>query len=112
MRGRYKPGDRGVGSLVADQFDASSIVQETHPVQQVPRQEGVDVGKMIKTDDANGLAHGRDAKLDALAVLTRSIIETHGWPTEAAKEAFFAAGYGTAEYLEVIVVITANTLLN
>ncbi len=69
-----------------------SVVQETYPVQQVPRQEGVDVGEMIETDDANGLAHGHDAKLDALAVLTRSIIETHGWPTEEAKEAFFAAG--------------------
>ncbi len=44
-----------------------------------------------------------DPKLDALAVLTRSVVETRGWPTEAAKEAFFAAGYGAREYLEVIV---------
>ncbi len=53
-----------------------------------------------------------DPKLDALAVLTRSIVETRGWPTEAAKEAFFAAGYGTAEYLEVIVGVTVKTLSN
>ncbi len=53
-----------------------------------------------------------DAKLDALAVLTRSIVETRGWPTDAAKEAFFAAGYGASEYLEVIVGVTVKTLSN
>ncbi len=53
-----------------------------------------------------------DTKLDALAVLTRSVVETRGWPTEAAKEAFFAAGYGTSEYLEVIVGVTVKTLSN
>ena len=53
-----------------------------------------------------------DPKLDALAALTRSIVETRGWPTEAAKEAFFTAGYGTREYLEVIVGVTVKTLSN
>ncbi len=53
-----------------------------------------------------------DPKLDALAVLTRSIVETRGWPTEPAKAAFFAAGYGTREYLEVIVGVTVKTLSN
>ena len=53
-----------------------------------------------------------DTRLDALAVLTRSIVETRGRPTEAAKEAFFQAGYGTAEYLEVIVGVTVKTLSN
>ena len=53
-----------------------------------------------------------DAKLDALAALTRSIVETRGWPTEAAKEAFFAAGYGAREYLEVVVGVTVKTLSN
>ncbi len=53
-----------------------------------------------------------DAKLDALAVLTRSIVETRGWPTDAAKEAFFTAGYGTQQYLEVIVGVSLKTLSN
>ena len=53
-----------------------------------------------------------DAKLDVLAVLTRSIVETRGWPTDTAKEAFFAAGYGAREYLEVIVGVTVKTLSN
>ncbi len=53
-----------------------------------------------------------DTRLDALAVLTRSVVETRGWPSEAAKEAFFAAGYGATEYLEVIVGVTVKTLSN
>ena len=53
-----------------------------------------------------------DAKLNALAVLTRSIVETRGWPDEAAKAAFFAAGYGAREYLEVVVGVTVKTLSN
>ena len=53
-----------------------------------------------------------DSKLEALAVLTRSIVETRGWPSEVAKEAFLAAGYGASEYLEVIVGVTVKTLSN
>ena len=53
-----------------------------------------------------------DAKLEALAALTRSIVETRGWPTEDAKDAFFGAGYGTAEYLEVILGIAVKTISN
>lgn len=53
-----------------------------------------------------------DPKLDALAALTRSIVETRGWPVEVTKEAFFAAGYDTRQYLEVVVGVTVKTLSN
>ncbi len=39
-------------------------------------------------------------------------LEAQRGPTQAAKEAFFAAGYGTSEYLEVIVGVTVKTLSN
>ena len=51
-----------------------------------------------------------DTTLDALATLTRSVVETRGWPTDAAKQAFHAAGYGTRDYLEVIVGVIVKTL--
>ncbi len=51
-----------------------------------------------------------DPKLDALAGLTRSVVETRGWPSEAAKKTFFDAGYGTREYLEVIVGVSLKTI--
>jgi alkylhydroperoxidase family enzyme len=53
-----------------------------------------------------------DARLDALATLTRSIVETRGWPDGAATEAFFKASFGTSEYLEVVVGVTVKTLSN
>ena len=53
-----------------------------------------------------------DTRLDALATLTRSIVETRGWPDAAAKDTFFEAGYGTSEYLEVVVGVTMKTLSN
>ena len=53
-----------------------------------------------------------DPKLDALSSLTRSIVETRGWPTQATIEAFFAAGFDAKQYLEVIVGITVKTLSN
>jgi AhpD family alkylhydroperoxidase len=71
--------------------------------------------KGLSADVVDALRAGTklpDAKLDALAVLTRSIVETRGWPDDGAKEAFFAAGYGTREYLEIIVGVTVKTLSN
>ena len=53
-----------------------------------------------------------DVRLDALANLTRSIVETRGWPDATTKDKFFEAGYGTREYLEVIVGVTMKTLSN
>ncbi|MDG2284434.1 MAG: carboxymuconolactone decarboxylase family protein [Alphaproteobacteria bacterium] len=53
-----------------------------------------------------------DPKLEALAALTRSIVETRGWPTEESKQAFLAAGYDNRVYLEVLVGVTVKTLSN
>jgi uncharacterized peroxidase-related enzyme len=71
--------------------------------------------KRIPTEIVEALRTGApvpDAKLDALAKLTRSIVETRGWPDAATRDAFFAAGYGTREYLEVVVGVTMKTLSN
>ena len=71
--------------------------------------------KGVPADIVDALRAGAtlpDTRLDALAVLTRAVVETRGWPGEAAKEAFFAAGYGAREYLEVIVGVTVKTLSN
>ncbi len=75
------------------------------------------VGGMVGVpeDILNALRAGTtlpDAKLDALAQLTQSIVETRGWPSEATKAAFFEAGYTTSQYLEVIVGVSLKTLSN
>lgn len=51
-----------------------------------------------------------DPKLDALAKLTRSVAETRGWPGEDLLDGFFAQGYTTANYLELLVGVTVKTL--
>ncbi len=40
------------------------------------------------------------------------MVERRGWPSEAAIEAFFAAGYGRQQVLEVILGVTIKTHSN
>lgn len=53
-----------------------------------------------------------DAKLQALRAFTRSVVETRGYPVEAEKKAFFAAGYGPTQILEVLLGVAMKTLSN
>ncbi len=53
-----------------------------------------------------------DPRLEALARLTREIVETRGWPSAVAKSAFTAAGYTAAQYLEVVTGVALKTLSN
>ena len=41
---------------------------DSSPVQQVPRQEGVDVGEVIETDEGDGLAHGANLTAGPVSV--------------------------------------------
>lgn len=71
--------------------------------------------KKVPADIIEAAAKGgdiTDAKLDALAKLTRSIVETRGWPEAALLDAFYAGGYTTANYLELLVGVTMKTLSN
>lgn len=53
-----------------------------------------------------------DAKLDALAALTRAIVASRGWVDEAVLERFHAAGYQPAQVLDVLVGVAMKTLSN
>lgn len=53
-----------------------------------------------------------DPKLEALRRLTVSVVTTHGWPGEAELAAFHAAGYRSAQVLEVILGVGFKTLSN
>jgi len=69
----------------------------------------------VPEDIIIALREGRDLadpKLDALSKLSRSMVETNGCPTNASKQAFEAAGYGAAQYLEVIIGVSVKTLSN
>ncbi|MEO1009314.1 MAG: carboxymuconolactone decarboxylase family protein [Planctomycetota bacterium] len=69
------------------------------------------------TDEATAraLAHGEplgDAKLEALRAFTLDVLRTKGRPSKDATEAFFAAGYGTKQALEVVVGLATKVLSN
>lgn len=53
-----------------------------------------------------------DAKLDALAGFTKSVVENRGHATEEAKEAFFAAGYNEANLVDTMIIVGDKTISN
>lgn len=53
-----------------------------------------------------------DARLDAVAVLTRAVIATRGAVPDEARAAFLASGFSDANALEVILGVSLATLCN
>jgi len=53
-----------------------------------------------------------DARLEALRRFTRAVVVSRGWPTEADLNAFFHAGYGQQQVLEVVLGVGLKTLSN
>lgn len=53
-----------------------------------------------------------DAKLNALATLTRQMVRERGWVSEGDIAAFTSAGYTTPQVLDVILGVTLKTLSN
>jgi len=53
-----------------------------------------------------------DAKLDALAALTKSFVQNHGKPAPAFVDNFFAAGYTEENLVDTIILIGDKTITN
>ncbi|WP_165371647.1 carboxymuconolactone decarboxylase family protein [Pseudolysobacter antarcticus] len=53
-----------------------------------------------------------DAKLDALRIFTDTVVRERGLAGSDALEEFFAAGYGHAQMLEVVMIIATKTISN
>ena len=75
------------------------------------------LGKMVGFTDAQimELRHGHagfDAKFDALARLTKNIVEQRGHADPDVVEAFFAAGWTKGDLVDAIVIIGDKTVSN
>lgn len=98
---------REVVNLVVSQVNACAYCLAAHTV----------IGKMTGLTDAQileirtGVA-SFDAKLDALAKLTRSIAVGRGHADAALIDAFFAAGWTKENLVDVIVTIGDKTITN
>ena len=69
----------------------------------------------VSAADVDAMRRGRslrDAKLDALSTLARTLIEKRGHLTAADRERFAAAGFSHEQALEVIAVVAASTITN
>lgn len=53
-----------------------------------------------------------DARLDALAVFTRKVVQQRGWVDDADLAAFLEAGFSRANAVDVVLAITLKTLSN
>lgn len=66
-----------------------------------------DVIKSLRTGTAIA-----DTKLEALRTFAQVVNETRGWPTQADLDAFFDAGYGHQQVLEVVLGTAFKVLSN
>lgn len=99
--------EREVVNLVVSEINGCRYCQSAHTV----------IGKMNGFTDEQVLeirsgSASFDAKLDALAKFTSSVTANRGRATEAAKEAFFAAGYTTANMVDVVIVVGDKIVSN
>jgi AhpD family alkylhydroperoxidase len=98
---------REVVNLVVSQVNGCEYCLAAHTM----------VGKMVGFTDAQimELRHGRasfDAKFDALARLTKNIVENRGHADPALVDAFLAAGWTKENLVDAIVTIGDKTVSN
>ncbi len=99
--------EREVVNLVTSQINGCRYCQSAHTV----------LGKMNGFTDEQVLEIRKgtasfDAKLNALAKFTASVVENRGKATDESKEAFFEAGYTEANLIDVVIVVGDKTISN
>lgn len=99
--------EREIINLVTSQINGCRYCQSAHTV----------LGKMhgLTEEQIKEVRLGRasfDAKLDALAQFTASVVENRGRATEMAKESFFQAGYTESHLIDVVIIIGDKIISN
>jgi uncharacterized peroxidase-related enzyme len=102
-----KAKEKEVVNLVTSEINGCRYCQSAHTA----------IGKMNGFNDSQILEirSGKatfDAKLDALAQFTATVVENRGKVSEQAKEAFFAAGYDEANLIDVVIMIGDKIISN
>jgi uncharacterized peroxidase-related enzyme len=102
-----KAKEREVINLVTSQLNGCRYCQSAHTV----------LGKLNGFTDEQvltlrGGAAPFDTKLDALVKLAGEVVETRGRVSQATRDAFFAAGYTEAHFIDVVMVIGDKIISN
>ncbi len=94
-------------NLVVSQVNGCRYCQSAHTV--VGKMNGFSDEQILEIRGGSASFH---PKLDALVRLTREISESKGKPSEAALNAFFAAGYNKGSLVDVIIAIADKVVMN
>ena len=102
-----KAKEKEIINLVTSQINGCRYCQSAHTV----------LGKMNGFSDEQILeirsgSASFDLKLNALTKFTKSVVENRGNATQAAKDAFFAAGYTEANMIDVVIVVGDKVISN
>lgn len=102
-----KAKEREVINLVTSQVNGCHYCQAAHTA----------LGKMNGFTDEQiiEIRQGRaafDAKLDALTIFTKAVVENHGKVADDVKALFFDAGYSEANLIDVVMVIGDKIISN
>lgn len=99
--------EREIVNLVTSQINGCRYCQSAHTA----------LGKMVgfseeQVLEIRGGSASFDAKLDALAKFTASVVENRGRASEESKQNFFDAGYTEANMIDVVVVVGDKMISN
>lgn len=102
-----KAKEREIINLVVSQYNGCHYCQSAHTA--LGKMNGFTEEQIL---EIRGGTATFDAKLDALAKFTLSVASNRGNATEAAKNAFFEAGYTEANLIDTVIVIGDKTISN
>ena len=103
----FSPAERHVVWFTINAENGCEYCMAAHTA--IAKSEKVDEGVIASAREVGTYA---DPKLEALRRFTLVALRERGWIPEADLEAFYAAGYGRQQVLEVILLLAHKTLSN
>jgi uncharacterized peroxidase-related enzyme len=102
-----KAKEKEVINLVTSQINGCRYCQSAHTA--LGKMNGFSEEQIL---EIRGGSAAFDAKFDALAQFTKSVVENKGNASQAAKDTFFAAGYSEANMIDVVMVVGDRVISN
>ena len=99
--------EKEVVNLVVSQYNGCRYCQSAHTT--LGKMNGFTEEEVL---ELRGASASFDAKLDALAKFSLEVVDKRGKASEAAKDAFFAAGYTEANLIDLVILVGDKTISN
>jgi uncharacterized peroxidase-related enzyme len=102
-----KAKEKEIINLVTSQINGCRYCQSAHTA--LGKMNGFSEEQIL---EIRGGSAAFDAKFDALAQFTKSVVENKGNASQTTKDAFFAAGYSEANMIDVVMVVGDRVISN